>query len=112
MDTRNQINKINKGAKLDLNFFALEFTQSNYEALALIQETFYNDSYKKSAFMGLKFDEVIVTHGTTNLRFLQVLKILSNQFKEFEVRFKYGSTTYFSDKGVVSQAGPEEITLI
>ena len=112
MYTRNQINTINKGAKLDLNFFALEFTQSKYEALALIQDTFYNNNYKKSAFKGLSFDEVIVTHGSTNLRFLEVIKILSQQFKKFEVRFRYGSTTYFSDKGVVSQAEPEAITLI
>ena len=112
MATKNQIVKINKYKKLDLNFYALEFTQSKYEALALIQETFYNDSYKKSAFRGLEFDEVIITHGSTSLRFLQVLKILSETFKEFEVRFRYGNTTYFSDKGVISQAEPEAITLI
>ncbi len=112
MATQNQIVKINKAKKLDFNFHALEFTQSKYEALSLIQDTFYNDSYKKSAFKGLGFDEVIVTHGSTSLRFLQVLKILSETFKEFNVRFKYGSTAYFSDKGVISQAGPESITLI
>ena len=112
MGTQTQIVKINKSKKLDFNFYALEFTQSKYEGLALIQDTFYNDSYKKSAFKGLGFDEVIVTHGSTNLRFLQVVKILSETFKEFEVRFKYGNTTYFSDKGVISQAEPEYITLI
>lgn len=112
MATQNQITKINKAKKLDLNFHALDFTQSKYEALALIQDAFYNDSYKKSAFKGLGVDEVIVTHGSTNLRFLQVLRILSETFKYCEVRFKYGNTTYFSHKGVVSQAGPEAITLI
>ncbi len=112
MATENKIVKINKDKKLEFNFLALEFTQSKYEALALIQDTFYNDSYKKSAFRGLGVDEVIVTHGSTNLRFLQVIKILSETFKEFKIRFKYGSTTYFSDKGIVSQAGPEAITLI
>ena len=98
--------------KLDLNFYALEFTENKYQALAKINETFYNDSYKKSAFYGPSFDEVIVTHGSTDLRFLEVLKILSEAYADHECTFKYGNTTYISKKGVVSQTKPEEIILI
>ena len=48
MTTQNQIVKINKAKKLDFNFYALDFTCSKYAALAEINETFYNDSYKKN----------------------------------------------------------------
>ena len=76
METQNQIVKINKAKKLDLNFYALDFTGSKYQALAEINETFYNDSYKKSAFCGLAFDEVIATHGSTDKSLLDIIKTL------------------------------------
>ncbi len=98
--------------KLDLNFYALEFTENKYQALAKINETFYNDSYKKSGFYGPSFDEVICTHGSTNLRLLEVTRMLSEAYADHECLFKYGNTTYISKKGVISQAEPEEIILI
>jgi hypothetical protein len=112
MQTLNQALTINKAKKLDLNFFALEFTESKYQALARINEAFYNDSYKKSAFLGLSYDEVIVTHGSTNLKLLEVIKMLSTDLKEFECRFRYNGTTYLSNKGTVSKVEPDAITLI
>ena len=84
METQNQIVKINKAKKLDLNFYALDFTGSKYQALAQINETFYNDSYKKSAFCGLAFDEVIATHGSTDKSLLDIIKTLTEACYEFE----------------------------
>ena len=113
METQNQIVKINKAKKLDLNFFALDFTCSKYDALAEINQTFYNDSYKKSAFCGLPFDEVIATHGSTDKTLLEVIKKLTEAYSFTDkVNFKYDGKCYEFQKGLIQQTDKNHIELI
>ena len=113
METQNQMIKINKAKKLDLNFYALDFTCSKYEALAKINETFYNDSYKKSAFCGLPFDEVIATHGSTDKSLLQIIKTLTEAYSFTDkVNFKYDGKVYEFEKGMIQSREDHFITTI
>lgn len=113
MTTQNQIVKINKAKKLDLNFYALDFTSSKYDALAQINETFYNDSYKKSAFCGLPFDEVIATHGSTDKSLLDVIKTLTEAYSFTDkVNFKYDGNCYEFEKGLIQRREDNFIHLI
>jgi len=113
MTTQNQIVKINKAKKLDLNFYALDFTCSKYEALAEINETFYNDSYKKSAFCGLPFDEVIATHGSTDKSLLDIIKTLTEAYSFTDkVNFKYDGKVYEFEKGLIQSREDHFITTI
>ena len=113
MDTQNQIIKINKAKKLDLNFYALDFTASKYDALAQINETFYNDSYKKSAFCGLAFDEVIATHGSTDKSLVNVIKTLTEAYSFTDkVYFKYDGKCYEFNKGMVQSREDHFVHLI
>jgi len=113
METQNQIVKINKAKKLDLNFYALDFTGSKYEALAEINETFYNDSYKKSAFCGLAFDEVIATHGSTDKSLLDVIKTLTEAYSFTDkVTFKYDGKVYEFERGLIQSREDHFITTI
>ena len=98
--------------KLALNINALEFTASKYETLAMLNETFHNDSYKKSAFRGLEFDEVICTYGSTNLSLLEVIKTLQRVTPDGHVGFMYGKTFYKYIKGVVSSTSQENVVVI
>ena len=97
---------------LALNINALNFTGSKYETLAMINETFHNDSYKKSAFRGLQFDEVICTYGFTDLSLLDLLKTLKNVIGEDTCGFKYGNTYYKYVNGLVSSTAPEDVVII
>lgn len=113
MTTQDQIVKINKAKKLDFNFYALDFTCSKYEALAEINETFYNDSYKKSAFCGLPFDEVIATHGSTDKSLLDVIKTLTEAYSFTDkVNFKYDGKVYEFEKGLIQTRENHFITTI
>ena len=113
MGTQNQMIKINKAKKLDFNFYALDFTCSKYEALAEINETFYNDSYKKSAFCGLPFDEVIATHGSTDKSLLDVIKTLTEAYSFTDkVNFKYDGKVYEFEKGMIQTREDHFITTI
>ena len=113
MDTQNQIIKINKAKKLDLNFYALDFTASKYDALAQINETFYNDSYKKSSFCGLAFDEVIATHGSTDKSLVNVIKTLTEAYSFTDkVYFKYDGKSYEFNKGMVQSREDHFVHLI
>ena len=113
MGTQNQIVKINKAKKLDFNFYALDFTCSKYEALSQINETFYNDSYKKSAFCGLPFDEVIATHGSTDKSLLDVIKTLTEAYSFTDkVAFKYDGKVYEFEKGMIQSRENHFITTI
>jgi len=113
MDTQNQILKINKAKKLDLNFYALDFTSSKYDALAQINETFYNDSYKKSAFCGLAFDEVIATHGSTDKSLLDVIKTLTEAYSFTDkVNFQYDGKCYEFEKGMIQSREDHFVHLI
>jgi len=113
MTTQDQIVKINKAKKLDFNFYALDFTCSKYEALAEINETFYNDSYKKSAFCGLPFDEVIATHGSTDKSLLDIIKTLTEAYSFTDkVNFKYDGKCYEFEKGMIRQVDDHHIHMI
>ena len=113
METQNQIVKINKAKKLDLNFYALDFTCSKYEALAQINETFYNDSYKKSAFCGLAFDEVIATHGSTDKSLLDIIKTLNEAYSFTDkVNFQFDGKCYEFEKGMIQSKPDNYIHLI
>jgi len=113
METQNQIVKINKAKKLDLNFYALDFTCSKYEALAQINETFYNNSYKKSAFCGLAFDEVIATHGSTDKSLLDIIKTLTEAYSFTDkVTFKYDGKVYEFERGLIQSREDHFITTI
>jgi len=113
MRTQNQIVKINKAKKLDFNFYALDFTCSKYEALAEINQTFYNDSYKKSAFCGLPFDEVIATHGSTDKSLLDVIKTLTEAYSFTDkVTFKFDGKVYEFEKGMIRARENHFITTI
>ena len=113
METQNQIVKINKAKKLEFNFYALDFTGSKYEALAEINETFYNDSYKKSAFCGLAFDEVIATHGSTDKSLLDVIKTLTEAYSFTDkVTFKYDGKVYEFERGLIQSREDHFITTI
>jgi len=113
MTTQDQIVKINKPKKLDFNFYALDFTCSKYEALAGINETFYNDSYKKSAFCGLPFDEVIATHGSTDKSLLDIIKTLTEAYSFTDkVTFKYDGKCYEFEKGMIQTREDHFITTI
>ena len=113
MSTQNQIVKINKAKKLDFNFYALDFTCSKYDALAQINETFYNESYKKSAFCGLPFDEVIATHGSTDKSLLDVIKTLTEAYSFTDkVTFKYDGKVYEFEKGLIQARENHFITTI
>jgi len=113
MTTQDQIVKINKTKKLDFNFYALDFTCSKYEALAGINETFYNDSYKKSAFCGLPFDEVIATHGSTDKSLLDIIKTLTEAYSFTDkVTFKYDGKCYEFEKGMIQTREDHFITAI
>ena len=113
METQNQIIKINKAKKLDFNFYALDFTASKYDALAQINETFYNESYKKSAFCGLAFDEVIATHGSTDKSLVNVIKTLTEAYSFTDkVYFKYDGKCYEFNKGMVQSREDHFVHLI
>ena len=98
--------------KLALNINALEFTASKYETLAMLNETFHNDSYKKSAFRELQFDEVICTYGSTDLSLLEVIKKLQEVTPYGHVGFMYGKAFYKYIKGIVSGTSPENVVVI